>query len=239
MDQEKKNELNKKITAVMIILILFGLVYFLYLKAPVQNPENNARVVKNEKKSVPKKAEKKKAKLEVKKEQKKVKVSKIDKRYISPSSKQRLIRLASANVGKQDPFYNPYYKEEVSDDLMSENLPSAEDFLQRLKEQQEEISLKGFIGKKAIIKYQGTSKALSKDEIFRDIQIKDINTSNLTVEYIKHGKIDKKNIKTINNKDLKILEKITDEPVVRILRLEQPTHTRQSNPIASIESYNQ
>ncbi|MFA6989428.1 MAG: hypothetical protein WC197_05100 [Candidatus Gastranaerophilaceae bacterium] len=214
MTPENKKELIKKVTAVIILGLLFFFVRMLYLKENKTSPVKTVKTVKTVAVKTPLAApnEKKFQKL-------------FSPSYIRSSDKNELIKLASQNVGKKDPFMNNSSKQPASS-ISGNTLPNTSlalgqsttnvlppppgvlsDFppFQTIIPDNEPV-LKGFIGNKAIINYKGTNKAVSKNQTCEDIKITSIMANNLSIEYMQKGKKHFKQLKPINNDTINIIK---------------------------------
>lgn len=238
---EFKEEKTRKILLLFAVLIFFGCTYYYFgngklsfqsvqilpktKTGPVitakKIPENNnATVQKTEKTSeqpetvkIPKKSE---TKLAIKKNS--------GFKY-KPSGKSYFANIAGKSSGKYDPFsfreskFIPFAIASRPAFIPgTNNLPSMPgDFkipdAPPVPEPEEIVSVKGFIGKKAVVKINGITRALSENQEINNIKILNINPDALSVKFEIEGKLITKTMKSLSAKDNQNIQFVKYEPL--------------------------
>ncbi len=250
MSKEKKNKKNntknkggspKRLIALLLVLLVVS-AFYLY---QTRNKENNLQQIisaipfianfnktqgneKKVEKTLAAKPVKKKEKITSKKIVEKTPIKKKKttvKKYnyetdlIRTSNKYEFIREAACNIGKEDPFVDSIGK--IQKLQVGGSTEGSLPMPPSLKmEPQEEVSLKGFIGDKVIVKVDGMSTTLIQGEEFRGVKALVIDTVNLRAKFKKGKKIITKNIKVPQNSDFQVIDKTNTNLPVSALNIQ-------------------
>lgn len=134
-------------------------------------------------------------------------------RIILPTKKQNIISFAVSSGGKSDPFYdkNAQFKSigSVNGNLKNSNylspsglpsitgVPSLGGTLLSSIDYADKIELKGFIGNKAILGYEGDIQSLKVNNFFHGAKIVSVNPYSLSIKLKRGNKLYTKKIKDL------------------------------------------
>lgn len=214
--EDNKKEATEKIIMLILVVAVFAGVYYFYAKQ--SNDKSSTKSVSNAAQAKQVSASKKAPaaiKPKDKPEEKKVeKTAKYKKEYYRNkiSNKYIMLRIARTGKGKIDPFVNTTGRMEglaggSFNSMNFSDLPAME-FGSGKTIATEPLSLKGFLGEKAIIRVNGSTKAMALNETFKGVTLVELDVDNLTVKLKQDGQVYIKTIHVPDNKDFNIIKKV-------------------------------
>ena len=225
IDRDIKSENIKKALIAVFVLILFGCIYYYYNGMHTQKDKNitNSTVVQH--KIIPPSLKIDK----IKPKNKKITINKSilpgikTSKYIKPTDKNSLLKLALTSAGKSDPFSGTENELIMSDKMLKilpplgkniiippsantlpviGNIPTMNisngmpDFTPPLYQ---DFAVKGFIGDEVIVEMNGNIQSLKVNTGFQGLKVLKIDPINLSAVFKYRGKIITKTIKSENS----------------------------------------
>ncbi|HSA05582.1 MAG TPA: hypothetical protein P5556_00225 [Candidatus Gastranaerophilales bacterium] len=231
----QNQEKLKKILIIIVVLAMFATSYFYYANKQnnfsAKQPEPVKIAVKKPVKIVKTEIKEKITEEKIKSDEFPEKDLKKSGKKIKPTDKSDLIRIASGQSGKHDPFsysesrYTPYNASENNlptiPDLSLESglpqpplLPGLEESEQATQKPLNTVEIKGFLGNKVIAEINGYTDSLNTGETLRGVKVLNIDAQNLSCDFEIQGSKVTKSIKPLteidNNVEFKYLNNLEE-----------------------------